>query len=93
MFFLIAWVGGGIAVMSLIPSKRVDRIFPVVPALCLLLAAQFGAIHLLSVRRLAAVAIIFAAIFTGAYSGMRMIDGYRNDRDALVKFGRRTSPL
>jgi hypothetical protein len=26
--------------MSLIPSKRVDRIFPIVPPLCLLLAAQ-----------------------------------------------------
>src|SRR5438034_2580871 len=42
MFFLVAWVGGGIAVMSLIPSKRVDRIFPIVPPLCLLLAAQLG---------------------------------------------------
>ena len=31
---------------------------------------------------------MFAAIFTAAYSGMRMIDGYRNNRDALVKFGR-----
>jgi len=29
-------------VMSLIPSKRVDRIFPVIPPLCLLLAAQVG---------------------------------------------------
>jgi hypothetical protein len=29
-------------VMSLIPSKRVDRIFPVIPPLCLLLAAQIG---------------------------------------------------
>ena len=37
---------------------------------------------------MAAFAIIFAAIFTGAYSSMRMIDGYRNNRDALVKFGR-----
>jgi hypothetical protein len=28
--------------MSLIPSKRVDRIFPIIPPLCLLLAAQIG---------------------------------------------------
>ena len=28
--------------MSLIPSKRVDRIFPVIPPLCLLLAAQIA---------------------------------------------------
>ena len=28
--------------MSLIPSKRVDRIFPIIPPLCLLLAAQIA---------------------------------------------------
>ena len=88
MFWLVAWVAGGIALMSLIPSKRVDRIFPVVPPLCLLLAAQLSAINIVRIRRLGAVAIIFAAIFTGAYSAMRVIDGYRHDRDALVKFGR-----
>src|SRR6059058_6570314 len=91
MFFLVAWVAGGIVVMSLIPSKRVDRIFPVVPALCMLLAAQikaFMADNVIRVRRIATFAIIFASIFTGAYSAMRVIDGYLNDRDALVKFGR-----
>ena len=40
--WLLCWVLGGLIVMSLIPSKRVDRIFPVIPPLCLLLAAQFG---------------------------------------------------
>jgi 4-amino-4-deoxy-L-arabinose transferase-like glycosyltransferase len=91
MFWLITWALGGILVMSLIPSKRVDRIFPAVPPLCMLLAAQIKAIvgdNVIRVRRIAALAIIFAAIFTGAYAAMRLIDGYRNDRDALVKFGR-----
>jgi 4-amino-4-deoxy-L-arabinose transferase-like glycosyltransferase len=41
-FWLICWSLGGLIVMSLIPSKRVDRIFPIVPPLCLLLAAQIG---------------------------------------------------
>jgi hypothetical protein len=44
--------------------------------------------NVIRVRRIAAFAIIFAAIFTGAYAAMRVIDGYGNDRDALVKFGR-----
>ncbi len=39
-FWLVCWSVGGLIVMSLIPSKRVDRIFPIVPPLCLLLAAQ-----------------------------------------------------
>jgi 4-amino-4-deoxy-L-arabinose transferase-like glycosyltransferase len=91
MFWLITWALGGIVVMSLIPSKRVDRVFPAIPPLCLLLAAQikvFMADNVIRARRIAAFAIIFAAIFTGAYAAMRVIDGYRNHRDALVKFGR-----
>src|SRR5436190_11346456 len=91
MFWLMTWALGGIMVMSLIPSKRVDRIFPAVPPLCMLLAAQIKASmadNVARVRRIAACAIIFASIFTGAYSAMRVIDGYLNDRDALVKFGR-----
>jgi 4-amino-4-deoxy-L-arabinose transferase-like glycosyltransferase len=39
-FWLLCWALGGLIVMSLIPSKRVDRLFPVIPPLCLLLAAQ-----------------------------------------------------
>ena len=41
-FWLICWSIGALIVMSLIPSKRVDRIFPVIPPLCLLLAAQIA---------------------------------------------------
>jgi 4-amino-4-deoxy-L-arabinose transferase-like glycosyltransferase len=39
-FWLLCWSLGGLLAMSLIPSKRVDRIFPVLPPLCLLLASQ-----------------------------------------------------
>ncbi len=42
-FWLVCWSIGGLIVMSLVPSKRVDRIFPVIPPLCLLLAAQIAA--------------------------------------------------
>jgi Dolichyl-phosphate-mannose-protein mannosyltransferase len=90
MFWLITWALGGIVVMSLIPSKRVDRIFPAIPPLCLLLAAQIKVVmadNVIRVRRIAAFAIIFAAIFTGAYAAMRVADGYRDHRDALVRFG------
>jgi 4-amino-4-deoxy-L-arabinose transferase-like glycosyltransferase len=41
-FWLLCWSLGGLVVMSLIPSKRVDRIFAIIPPLCLLLAAQIG---------------------------------------------------
>lgn len=41
-YWLTCWSLGGLLVMSLIPSKRVDRIFPIIPPLCLLLAAQIA---------------------------------------------------
>ena len=42
IFWLLFWSVGGLILMSLIPSKRVDRIFPIIPPLCLLLAAQIA---------------------------------------------------
>jgi len=71
--------------MSLIPSKRVDRIFPVIPPLCLLLAAQ---VALTRVYRWSAIALAFAVLFTGGYTGWKIITGYRDHRDALAVFGR-----
>jgi 4-amino-4-deoxy-L-arabinose transferase-like glycosyltransferase len=52
-FWLLCWSLGGLIVMSLIPSKRVDRIFPVIPPLCLLLAAQIAQRNSCSRRGLA----------------------------------------
>jgi 4-amino-4-deoxy-L-arabinose transferase-like glycosyltransferase len=84
-FWLLCWSVGGLIVMSLIPSKRVDRIFPVIPPLCLLLAAQ---VALARVYRWSAIALAFAILFTGGYTGWKVITGYRDHRDALAVFGR-----
>jgi len=84
-FWLLCWSVGGLIVMSLIPSKRVDRIFPVIPPLCLLLAAQ---VALVRVYRWSAIALAFAILFTGGYTGWKVITGYREHRDALAVFGR-----
>ena len=93
-FWLLCWSVGGLVAMSLIPSKRVDRIFPIIPPLCLLLAAQvsgrdaplrrpFGAAH----RTYLVLALLLAILFTGGYTIFKVISGYRNDRDALAVFG------
>jgi 4-amino-4-deoxy-L-arabinose transferase-like glycosyltransferase len=91
IFWLICWSLGGLLVMSLIPSKRVDRIFPVIPPLCLLLAAQLGrsSVQLRSrVFQWSAVALLLSILFAAGYSGFKVFTGYRDHRDALVKFGR-----
>jgi 4-amino-4-deoxy-L-arabinose transferase-like glycosyltransferase len=118
-FWLLCWSLGGLIVMSLIPSKRVDRIFPVVPPLCLLLAAQIakwsscshGSVSRLSaspdsdltghrpvatankktrigVYRWSALALILAILFTGSYTILKVVTGYRHHRDGLAIFGR-----
>ena len=41
--WLVCWAAGGLLCMTLVPSKRTDRIFPVVPPLCLVLTALLSA--------------------------------------------------
>jgi hypothetical protein len=95
IFWLLCWSIGGLIVMSLIPSKRVDRIFPVIPPLCLLLAAQIGAgrssLNANAARRRSylAVVLLFAILFTGGYTSWKILTGYRDHRDALAAFGRK----
>jgi hypothetical protein len=115
--WLLCWSIGGLIVMSLIPSKRVDRIFPVIPPLCLLLAAQIAPRNSYShgpgdrssrstesdesahrvmatgteparVYSWSAIALAFAILFTGGYTGWKVVAGYRDHRNALAVFGR-----
>ena len=91
--WLVCWSLGGLIVMSLIPSKRVDRIFPIVPPLCLLVAAQVSRAWNsetlgLRVRRWCGIALVVASIFASTYSAHKIITGFRADRGALARFGR-----
>jgi 4-amino-4-deoxy-L-arabinose transferase-like glycosyltransferase len=91
--WLLCWTVGGLLAMSFIPSKRVDRIFPVIPPLCLLLAAGVGRVSPNEqlrerVYRWSAFALLFSMLFTGGYMILKVASGYRNHRDALVNFGR-----
>jgi 4-amino-4-deoxy-L-arabinose transferase-like glycosyltransferase len=96
-FWLLCWSISGLIVMSLIPSKRVDRIFPVIPPLCLLLSAQIngrdaalrrpvGAAHRLYLWTVAA--LVLAIVVTCCYTSWKVITGYRDHRNALAVFGR-----
>lgn len=114
--WLLCWSIGGLIVMSLIPSKRVDRIFPVIPPLCLLLGAQIAAhnpsnrglerrssktfepeatghrpvatpIEFVPAYRWSALVLLLAILFSGGYTGWKVITGYRHHRNALAVFG------
>ena len=100
-FWLLCWSVGGLIVMSLIPSKRVDRIFPVIPPLCLLLAAQIARPNpcshgpagrssrlRVSNEELGMISLALAIVFTGGYTSWKVITGYRDQLNALAVFGR-----
>lgn len=88
--WLICWSVGAVIVMSLIPSKRVDRIFPVVPPLCLLLAAQFQQLRERRWCRVATmVTLVIAVVAVGAYSASKIATAYRHHRNAYVQFADR----
>jgi 4-amino-4-deoxy-L-arabinose transferase-like glycosyltransferase len=92
-FWLCAWSLGGLLVMSLIPSKRVDRIFPIVPPLCLLLAAQLASFQEKeNLRRKAmafcGIAVALVCLLVPGYSAQKIVLGYREKRDALAVFGK-----
>ena len=92
-FWLVAWSLGGLLLMSCVPSKRIDRVFPIVPPLCLLLAAtvaEFRKRETLKtmVERLCVIAIILGAVLTTGYAANRVVVAHRERRDAFAAFGR-----
>ncbi len=68
IFWLLVWSLGGLLVMTFIPAKRVDRIYPVVPPLCLLVAEGMSLVWQDRRARIAAGATIIAGLlFAGGY--------------------------
>src|SRR5207245_11205475 len=83
ILWLVCWRLGGLVVMSLVPSKRVDRIYPVVPPLCLLLAAQIaGGFRIRQtdgrVLQWSTAALLFSIVFTGGYTVAKKLSDYHD---------------
>lgn len=92
-FWLLVWSLSGLLVMSCIPSKRVDRIFPIVPPFCLLLAVVVGEFRKQEklraiTERLCLAAIILAGVAIPAYVANRIVIAHREERAAFAEFGR-----
>jgi len=87
--WLICWIFGGLIVMSIVPSKRVDRIFPIIPPFCLLLAVQIsGKQNRFRCPSVLGTILLISIFWTGGYVVAKVVSGYRDHRDALVAFGR-----
>ncbi len=94
VLWLACWTLGALFVMSLIPSKRTDRIFPVVPPACLWLVSLLA--HWKSerffrwpMRRLLVGCVITAAFFSSIYAGAKVHEARHEDHGGLVRFAKR----
>jgi 4-amino-4-deoxy-L-arabinose transferase-like glycosyltransferase len=90
LLWLVCWALGGLIVMSIIPSKRPDRIFPVIPPLCLFLAAGLPEISKTcswSARKVLACFLIVGFLISGGYTFYKVKRGFEKRTDALVEFG------
>ena len=87
--WLACWALGGLLCMTFVPSKRVDRIFPVIPPLCLLFVSMVAACQCgKRVRAWCGAAVVVAALAVCGYFLIIVWIGYRDIDDALVRFGR-----
>lgn len=97
--WLACWAAGGLVLMSLVPSKRTDRIFPVVPPLCLLLATVVGHASRRTagapsgVERWAGWTTAAALVVAVTATGYEVRKSFRRHEDSLDRFGRHVRQL
>ncbi len=88
VLWLVCWAVGGLLCMTFVPSKRVDRIYPVIPPFALLVVAMIAACQCgVRVRAWAGAAVVSAALFAGCYFAGVVWIGYRENSQRLVEFG------
>ncbi len=90
--WLLCWTLGGLIFMECVPSKRFDRILPVVPPMCLLLAAAARELPKFQLGKkpighIAILAPLIAVPIAAGYAGWKVVKSFRGDGRALVSFG------
>lgn len=95
LMWLVCWSFGGLIFMECVPSKRFDRILPVLPPMCLLLAASARYLPNFKLRRepigrIAILAPLIAVPIAAGAAGWKVFKSFRNDARALVALGETT---
>jgi 4-amino-4-deoxy-L-arabinose transferase-like glycosyltransferase len=90
LLWLACWAGAALCAMSLVPSKRPDRIFPVIPPLALLLVG-LAAIQFRdrAAGRYVAAVVVLALLGSGGYAVGKMVAAYHEGQGELPAFSRR----
>lgn len=93
-WWLVCWTLGGIVFMTLLPSKRVDRIYPVLLPAALLVPIVFQmAWDRLRVRAFAGLCMVAATLMWGGYYLFVIPEGFFRDDQNLQRVGSRFHEL
>lgn len=98
LIWLACWTVGGLLFMEFVPSKRFDRILPLLPPLALLLARAARhlpetAIFALPRTRLVEGIAIVGMFGACGYTAAEIIDAHRNHARELVHFGEKVRSI
>ncbi len=92
--WLILWALGGLLLMTFVPAKRVDRIYPIVPPLCLLFVEAATLVWAERRWRAAAGGAVLAALaFAGGYFAGLVPLSIQERTPALVEFAARAREI
>ena len=94
VLWLVLWSMGGLLLMTFIPAKRVDRIFPVIPPFCLLVVEWCALLWSdRRVRALSGGAILAGIALAGGYFVGLVPLSYHERAGALVEFSTQAREL
>lgn len=89
ILWLACWGLGALLCMTFVPSKRVDRIFPIIPPLVLLVTAMAAACQCgQRIRAVTGAALVAGILFAGGYFAGLVWLQYRDNDHHLVLLGR-----
>lgn len=92
--WLLLWALGGLLLMTVIPAKRVDRIYPVVPPLCLLVVDWCALLwRERRVRIATGTCVVAALLFAGGYFVGLVPLSLHERAGALVEFSAKARAL
>lgn len=83
LLWLVCWAGAGLLFMSLVPSKRMDRVYPVILPCCLLVAGAWPLLPPRRPRYLLAGLLGLAVLWNAGYAGYQLAHDYRTHQGEL----------
>jgi 4-amino-4-deoxy-L-arabinose transferase-like glycosyltransferase len=98
LLWLVCWSVGGLVFMEFVPSKRFDRILPVLPPLALLFARASCHLHETAIfawpkRRIVEGIAIIGMFGAAGYTAAELIHAHRNHARILVQFGEQVQSI